>query len=179
MRDVFCYTKKKKKENTKSIHGYRSGGRFRRGPFKKSRGGTRSKILQDRAIIYLFTRGCIKKILRKTSHVFLEEVPNSAGRDCTSKNLHDDREDVSSLVCSRHSGWLISGVLVGVQIPPSLGGCSTGRLLHFCLETSSRSLRVEVVSACLYPQASSSILLRYRSLCSLHFDFFFFFFSLF
>ena len=30
----------------------------------------------------------------------------------------------------------------------SPGGCSTGRLLHFCPETSSRSLRVEVVRAC-------------------------------
>lgn len=101
---------------------------------------------------------------------------NSAGRDCTSKNLHDDvREDVSSLVCSRHSGWLISGVLVAVQIPPSLGGCSTGRLLHFCLETSSRSLRVEVVSACLYPQSLFFYSSSLSSSCS--FLWFFFFFS--
>lgn len=106
-----------------------------------------------------------------------KDEPRFPGRDVLFggtvylENFHDDREDVSSLVCSRYSGWLISGVLVAVQIPPSLGGCSTGRLLHFCLETSSRSLRVEVVSACLYPQASSSILLRYRA-CAVSFDFF-------
>ena len=54
---------------------------------------------------------------------------------------------VFSRTFSCHSRWLIYRTfLVAVQIPPSLGGCSTGRLLHFCLETSSRSLaRVEVV----------------------------------
>lgn len=80
--------------------------------------------------------------------------------------VHADRKDVSSLARSRRSGWLISGVLVAVQIPPSLGGCSTGRLLHFCLKTSSRSLRVEVVSACFESFFSSIARCYFSSLLS-------------
>lgn len=80
---MFFYTQKKIKKNTKSIHG--SGGRFRRGPFRKSRADLFENFLQGREIIHPFTRGCVKKILRKTSHVFLEEMVNSAGRDCTSR----------------------------------------------------------------------------------------------
>lgn len=52
------------------------------------------------------------------------------------------------LACSCHSAWLISGLLVAVQIPLPQKDASTGRLLRFCPETSSRS-RLEVVPACL------------------------------
>lgn len=77
----FATQKKKKKKQNRSTEEDLEEVRL------ENREETFENFLQGRAIIYSFTRGCIKKILRKTSHVFLEEMFYSAGRDCVPREL--------------------------------------------------------------------------------------------